>query len=73
MGLAAGSTGTQWERASPVARLATPRCRLLGEQYGYNLNAWRRAMERRDEKTYKEGFAVLDADGGWDLLCQLIQ
>ena len=30
-------------------------------------------MERRDEKTYKEGFAVLDADGGWDLLCQLIQ
>lgn len=56
-----------------MARLATPRCRLLGEQYGYNLNAWRRAMERRDEKTYKEGFAVLDADGGWDLLCQLIQ
>ncbi|KAL4422647.1 hypothetical protein ABPG75_008844 [Micractinium tetrahymenae] len=47
--------------------------KTLAEQYGWNLNAWRRAMERRDEKAYKEGFAVLDADGGWDLLCQLIQ
>ncbi|PSC67135.1 Serine threonine-kinase chloroplastic [Micractinium conductrix] len=49
--------------------------KLLGEQYGWNLQAWRKAMERRGERAYAEGFAMLDADGGagWDLLCQLIR
>jgi hypothetical protein len=49
--------------------------KLLAEQYGWNLNAWRKALERRGDKAYAEGFAVLDADGGagWDLLCSLIQ
>jgi hypothetical protein len=54
---------------------ASPCSRLLAEQYGWNLNAWRKALERRGDKAYAEGFAVLDADGGagWDLLCSLIQ
>lgn len=47
----------------------------LAEQYGWSLPKWRQAMERRDEKNYKEGFAILDAGGGtgWDLLCNLLQ
>ncbi|EFN52381.1 hypothetical protein CHLNCDRAFT_26777 [Chlorella variabilis] len=47
----------------------------LAEQYGWNLNAWRKALEKRGDKAYAEGFAVLDADGGagWQLLCNLIQ
>jgi hypothetical protein len=49
--------------------------RLLAEQYGWNLAAWRKAVERRGDKGFAEGFATLDADGGagWDLLCNLIQ
>ncbi|KAL4852866.1 Serine/threonine-protein kinase stt7 [Chlorella vulgaris] len=49
--------------------------KLLAEQYGWNLAAWRQALERRGDKAYSEGFAVLDADGGagWELLCSLIQ
>jgi len=52
-----------------------PARRQLAEQYNWDLKAWRKAMERRGEKVYAEGFAVLDADdgAGWDLLCNLIQ
>ena len=30
-------------------------------------------MVARGDKAFTEGFAILDADGGWDLLCSLIQ
>ena len=58
-----------------AARLLSPPRRQLAEQYGWNLNAWRKALEKRGDKAYAEGFAVLDADGGagWQLLCNLIQ
>jgi serine/threonine protein kinase len=58
-----------------LAPLSALPCRLLAEQYGWNLAAWRKALERRGDKAYSEGFAVLDADGGagWELLCSLIQ
>ena len=50
--------------------------RALGEQYGWDLRRWRRAVEKRGgDKGLAEGFAAMDAGGGdgWDLLCSLIQ
>ena len=52
-----------------------PPRRQLAEQHGWSLAAWRRSVEKKGDKAFTEGFAVLDAGGGsgWDLLCNLIQ
>lgn len=49
--------------------------RQLGEQFGGDLQRWRKATERRGGKEWAEGFATLDAlgGGGWDLAVKLVQ
>jgi serine/threonine protein kinase len=41
----------------------------------YDLQAWRRAQEKKGGKDWAEGFAVMDLDNGtpWDFACQLVQ
>ena len=40
----------------------------------YDLEAWRRAQEKKGGKDWVEGFAVMDLDGGapWDFACQVL-
>jgi len=49
--------------------------KALGEKYNWDLKEWRRAMEKRGSKEYREGFETLDAlgGGGWDLVVNLVQ
>lgn len=47
----------------------------LGERYNWDLNAWRRSVEKKGSKEWVEGFQTLDAlgGGGWDLAVKLVQ
>jgi serine/threonine protein kinase len=47
----------------------------LGERYNWDLNAWRRSMEKKGSREWVEGFQTLDAlgGGGWDLAVKLVQ
>ena len=43
------------------------------EELDWDLNAWRADVQRRSNKSFQEGFDVLDASGGagWDLLTKV--
>lgn len=43
------------------------------EQLKYDLGAWRSSQQRRPNRDFLEGCEVLDANGGWDLLANLMQ
>ena len=45
------------------------------ENFDWNLNAWRRSVEKKGSKEWSEGFQTLDAlgGGGWDLAVKLVQ
>jgi serine/threonine protein kinase len=47
----------------------------LGQRFDWDLNAWRRHIEKKGGKEWNEGFQTLDAlgGGGWSLACQLVQ
>jgi serine/threonine protein kinase len=49
--------------------------KTLGERFKWDLNAWRRSVEKKGSKEWAEGFQTLDAlgGGGWSLACQLVQ
>lgn len=45
----------------------------LKENYNYDLRAWRADEEKLNRRGSVEGFELLDADGGWDLLCSMVR
>jgi serine/threonine protein kinase len=47
----------------------------LGERFNWDLNAWRKSVEKKGAKEWIEGFQTLDAlgGGGWDLAVKLVQ
>lgn len=47
----------------------------LGERHNWDLNAWRRSVEKKGSREWVEGFQTLDAlgGGGWDLAVRLVQ
>lgn len=47
----------------------------LGERFNWDLNAWRKSVEKKGSKEWIEGFQTLDAlgGGGWDLAVKLVQ
>ena len=49
--------------------------KVLGEQHNWDLNSWRRSIEKRGGKDWMEGLQTLDAlnGGGLDLAVKLIQ
>eukprot|EP01023_Acetabularia_acetabulum_P009110 TRINITY_DN14028_c0_g1_i1.p1 TRINITY_DN14028_c0_g1~~TRINITY_DN14028_c0_g1_i1.p1 ORF type:complete len:585 (-),score=71.46 TRINITY_DN14028_c0_g1_i1:332-2086(-) len=44
------------------------------EDFDYSIESWRKFIEKKSSKDYKEGFQLLDMDNGagWELLCQLM-
>lgn len=49
--------------------------KVLGERYDWDLEAWRRSVEKKGGKEWKQGFETLDAlgGGGWDLAVNLVK
>lgn len=41
------------------------------EDCDHDIARWRATVDRKSNSQYAEGFALLDEQGGWDLLCKV--